>query len=267
MRDACEKYHDHVANIYDDMYARSPYWDFYHDLSFNHLKAWLPRDLSCEIHDVGCGTGLYGLKFLKAGFKVLFTDLSGRMLHQAQRKVEAAGYADRAEFLKMDMADQSPLESERFGLVCAQGDPLSLCGNPRKALREIVRTLAPGGVAVLSVDHRTAGYEYYLEKENLEGLLEFHKKGILTWLAEKKDERFPCHTFDVAGLRSLVAGAGLEELSLIGKTVLPLRKNPGLLKDPKAFRALMKVERKLGAVESNLGRASHLQIVARKSGD
>lgn len=263
MRDPNEKYHDHVANIYDDMY-RAPYWDFYHDLSWNHMKEYLPKDLSVETHDAGCGTGRFGLRLLKAGFCVFFSDLSARMLHVAQRKAKEAGYEERASFRKMDIADQGAVMDGRFGLVCAQGDPLSLCRDPKKALREFARTLRPGGVAVLSVDNRMGGYEYFLEKADLEGLLDFHKKGILTWLAEKKDERFPCRTFEPRDLEKLAAAAGLEILSLIGKVVLPVRKHPELLKDKEAYRALMRIERKLAGVKANLGRASHLQAVMKR---
>lgn len=264
MRNACEKYHDHVANIYDDIYRRTPFWEFYHDLSWSHMKSHLPSDLSLEAHDAGCGTGIYGMKLLKAGFRVLFSDISAKMLHFAQLKVEEGGYGDRASFKKLSIDDQSSLEKERFGLFCAQGDPLCLCENPRKAMKEIHRTLAPGGVAVLSVDNKTAGYEYFLEKQDLNGLLDFNKKGVLTWLAEKRDERFPCRTFDPLSLKKMAESCKLDVVSMIGKTVLPLRKHPSLLNDSKAFRALMKVERKLGSMESNWGKASHLQVILKK---
>lgn len=264
MRDPNEKYHDHVANIYDDMY-RSPYWDFYHELSWKHMKGHLPRDLSLEAHDAGCGTGRFGLALLKAGFRVLFSDLSARMLHAAQRKVEEAGFGDRAEFLKMDIADQRLLEDGRFGLVCAQGDPLSLSRDPKRSVREIARTLGGGGIAVLSVDNRMGGYDHFLEKGDLAGLLDFHKRGIFTWLAEKKDERFPCRTFEPSELVGMAKTAGFEVLSLIGKVVLPLRKHQEILKDKEVFRALMRIERKLGSRQENLGRASHLQAVLRKT--
>ncbi len=264
MRDPNEKYHDHVASIYDDMYKRSPYWSFYHALSWNHVKEHLPRDLAVEVHDVGCGTGIYGLKFLKAGFRVFFSDLSARMLDVARRKVEEAGFLERAEFMKLDMTDMGPIADGRFGFLCAQGDPLSLCSDARKAMREVARTLAPGGVAVLSVDNRVVCYEHFLEKGDLAGLIDFHKRGIITWLAKRKDERFPCRTFSPVELEALAAFARLEVVSLIGKTVLPLRKHTALLENDRAVKELLRIERKLGAVESNLGRASHLQIVVRK---
>jgi ubiquinone/menaquinone biosynthesis C-methylase UbiE len=263
MRSACEKYHDHVANIYDDIYSRSPYWDFYFDLSWRHMKSHLPQDLSVPVHDVGCGTGIFGIRLLKAGFRVCFSDLSARMLDVARRKVDEAGYLDRAEFIKLDMADMSPIPDGRFGFLCAQGDPLSLCTDAKKALQEVKRTLAPGGTAVLSVDNHATGYEYFLEKGDMKGLSAFHKTGVLQWLAEDKKERFPFQTFTPRTLRKLIRAAGLEVVSLIGKTVLPLRKHAGLLEDPRSYKSLMAIERKLGASEENLGRAAHLQVVVK----
>ena len=264
MTDACRRYHDHVASIYDDIYGRSPFWDFYHEVSWSHMRPFLPRDLSLEAHDAGCGTGLYGLKLLKAGFRVLFSDISPKMLDQARRKVERAGLLERAEFLALSVSAMAPLEDGRFGIVCAQGDPVSLCPDPRAAFREIARILRPGGVAAVSVDHRAACYDHFLEKEDIEGLLKFHRKGILSWLARKAEERFPFRAFDADELETFGRDAGLECESLIGKCVLPLRRFPKLLENKAAFRTLLRIERKLSARKVYLGRASHLQAVFRK---
>jgi SAM-dependent methyltransferase len=228
------------------------------------MLPFLPRDLSAEVHDAGCGTGHYGLKLLRAGFRVLFSDTSPKMLDAARRKVARKGYSAKAEFATIDIADMSELANGRFRLVCAQGDPLSLCRDPARAMKEMSRTLAPGGAAVVSVDNRVAGYEHFLEKKDLEGLLKFHKGGILTWLAEKPDERFPVRTFDPKDLVRLGRAAGLELESMIGKIVLPVRAYPELLEDKKAYKALVRIEKKLASKESNLGRASHVQAVFRK---
>lgn len=263
MPDACQRYHDHVASIYDDIYT-SPYWKFYHELSWSYMKPHLPRDLSVEVHDAGCGTGRFGIKLLKAGFRVLFSDTSPKMLDVAERKVADAGYADRAEFARLDVSRMDSLANGRFGFICAQGDPVSLCGEPARALREAARTLAPGGVAVLSVDHRAAGYEHFLEKGDVKGLTRFHKDGLLTWLAEKSDERFRFHTFEPEEIETMSRRAGFEVLSIVGKCVLPARKYPELLEDRGMFNQLIKIEKKLSTRLTYLGRASHLQVTLRK---
>jgi SAM-dependent methyltransferase len=264
MPDANRKYHDHVASIYDDIYGRSPYWRFYHEISWDHMKPFLPRDLSAEFHDAGCGTGHYGLKLLSSGFRVFFSDISPKMLDAARRKVSKEGFSAKAEFARIDITDMSKIADGRFRLVCAQGDPLSLCRYPAKALKEMSRTLAPGGVVVASVDNRVAGYEHFLEKKDLKGLQKFHKEGILTWLAEKPDERFPVRTFDPKDLVRLGRTAGLELESMIAKIVLPLRGYPELLEDKEAYKVLKRIEKKLASQEANLGRASHIQAVFRK---
>jgi len=264
MPDACQRFHDHVASIYDDMYRRTPYWEFYHEASWDHMKAFLPRDLSQEAHDVGCGTGLYGLKLLKAGFRVCFSDISPKMLDVARRKVDDAGFADRAEFLRLDVACMEGIAFDRFGFICAQGDPISLCSRPENALREVARTLRSDGRAVISVDHRAGGYDFFFERGDLEGLKKFHRDGMLTWLAERHDERFPFFTFEPDDFRRLAKKAGLEVLSMIGKCVLPLRKHPELLEDRSARKTLLAIEKKLAGKEAYWGRASHLQIALRK---
>jgi SAM-dependent methyltransferase len=253
-----------VASIYDDIYGQSTYWKFYHDISWDHMRPYLPRDLSVEVHDAGCGTGFFGLKLLKAGFRVLFSDISLKMLDVARRKVEEAGYASKASFERIDVADMQAVDDGRFGLVCAQGDPYSLCPDRARAFRELSRTIAPGGAAVLSVDNHTAGYAHFLEKKDLKGLLKFHRDGVLTWLAEKSDERFPVFTFEPRELVRTAKAAGLVLESMIGKCVLPVRTFPELLEERGAYKALLKVERKLGSKDANIGRASHIQAVFKK---
>ena len=58
--------------------------------------------------------------------------------------------------------------------------------------------------------------------------------------------------------------AGFEVLDLYGKTVLPFKKLEALFDDEASAERIMALERKLCRVPSALGRASHLQIAARK---
>ena len=58
---------------------------------------------------------------------------------------------------------------------------------------------------------------------------------------------------------------GLEVLSIIGKTALPLRRFQECLKDKTARERIIKIEEKLNSVEAMLGNAAHLEFVAQKT--
>jgi SAM-dependent methyltransferase len=264
-RSSNESFHDRYAGKYDTTYT-GPYWETYFQLSWDGIRPYIPTDLRAPVADLGCGTGLYGLRLLKSGYPVTFVDLSQKMLDQAAAKAEALGpRASGATFVKSDLADMAAIPSDRFALAVAQGDPISHAGEgAERALRECARILAPGGVLVASVDGALAAIDHFLEDGNVEGLERFLRGGLTEWLAHDEEERFSLKMFRPEELRSLCRSAGLEVIDLYGKPVLPLRRFEPLLEDARAAETLLKLEKKLCREEALLGRASHLQVAARK---
>jgi ubiquinone/menaquinone biosynthesis C-methylase UbiE len=256
-------YHDRVAHRYDDIY-RGDYWEFYRAVTWECWKPFLPRDTSARMIDLGCGTGVWGLRLAKSGFNVTFLDISQKMLDVAQRKAEEMGLESRASFVRADICDLSDLDNNSFGFAVAEGDPICHAPRPNKAMKEIQRILAPGGILVASLDNKCAGIDYYLERGEIDELERFTRTGETMWLAERQEERFQVHMFSPDDARQLVEKAGLEIVALRGKTVLPIRKHADLLSDRQQFQRLLKLELKLNRNEAWLGRASHLQVVAKK---
>jgi len=253
-----------VARRYDDIY-KGRRWELWDELSWTPLKAWLPSDLRAPIVDVGCGTGKFGLRLAKSGYTVTLTDLSQAMLECARRKAAEMGLEARVSFLKADILDLAALPREHFALAIAQGDVLSFAAEPHRALREVREILRPQGLLVASLDQTLAAIDHYAEKGDLAGLETLLQRGEMEWLTLDAAERFPIHTFTAEGLRALFSKAGFEVLDLFGKTVLPLKKLEALLGDETSAPRLMALEKKLCRLPSALGRASHLQITARKS--
>ncbi|MHC4831000.1 MAG: class I SAM-dependent DNA methyltransferase, partial [Planctomycetota bacterium] len=267
-RRASERYHDRVAARYDQVYGGA-YWDVYERLSWEGIKPHVPTDLSARIVDLGCGTGLYGLKLLKSGYRVTFLDLSEGMLEQARRKAaELPGNAaSRATFIKDDLGALSVIEMGAYDLAIAQGDPICHAGRDAEAaFTGSARVLKPGGVLVASLDNQLAGIDHYLEKGDAQALERFLRTGITEWLTRKEEERFSVRMFRPAELGPLCKRAGLELLDLFGKPVLPLRRYQALLEDPESRRAFLKIERRLSREPALLGRAAHLQLAARRIG-
>lgn len=267
--DRNRRYHDRVAPRYDSVYSKDAYWDFYRAVTWDHLRRFVPTDMKLPLLDAGCGTGEWGLKLAKSGYRVVLSDLSAEMLDQARFRADDLGVADRVEFVKADICDLSAFADERFSLVVAEGDPLSFCDDARRALREFHRVLAPGGALVASVDHLAGAIEHFLKgngrgagrREDLESFL---RTGRTEWLAHDAEERFPVKMFSADELEALVREAGFRPQSLIAKTVLPLRGSTAAFADPADVRHWAALESRLNTRRDLFARASHIEIAATK---
>jgi len=266
-KSAAEAFHDRYANIYDSRYTGNPYWEVYDGVTWEHLRRFLPEDLSTRVLDVGCGTGKWGLRLAKSGYQVTLSDISQGMLDQAARKAEEMAFTNRVAFHKGDLATLDGLPDRHFGFVVAQGDPLSCVERPARAIKAVARVTAPGGVFVASVDNRWAGISHHLAAGDLSGLERFLKTGQSVWLADKKASQFPLHMFWPAELQKALEKQGFSVLDMLAKTALVGRDTPEeLLSDPKARRHLIQLELRHGRDPEALGRSAHIQIVARKRG-
>ncbi|MEI6235016.1 MAG: methyltransferase domain-containing protein [Planctomycetota bacterium] len=261
--EANEAYHDRVAHRYDDVYANSR-WDRLFDIAWAGIKPHIPSDLRAPVVDLGCGTGKYGFRLAKSGYSVALSDLSRGMLEVCRQKAAALGVEARVSFLKADIMDLSELPRNHFALAIAQGDPLSFAEHPAKALKEIMKILRPGGVLIASLDQTLAAIDHYVEKSDVDGLETLLKTGDMEWLAREEDERFPVHTFTPERLRTLFENAGFEVLDMYGKTVLPFKKLEALFENDETAERLLALEKKLCRIPSAMGRASHVQVTARK---
>lgn len=264
-RTAAQRYHDRVAGKYDQIYDDA-YWHWHDLLTWDHLKAHLPRRLGTRVLDLGCGTGKWGLRLLEAGFRVTFVDVSAEMLDQARAKVAETSMRDRADFQQADLGDLAALPTGEYDFAAAMGEPIACTADPAAALREIGRRLTPAGVLVATFDNRLACIDHFVERGDLAALSDFLRGGRTRWITRDAAEQFELHTQTPAQLRRLLEKTGYDLIDLIGKTVLPMRAHRELLTDRRDARRWAEVERGLHRVEAALGRCAHLQVAARRSG-
>jgi SAM-dependent methyltransferase len=255
-------YHDRVAGKYDQIYD-SAYWRFYRDVSWRHLQGFLPAGRPAWAADLGCGTGWFGKRLLRAGFHVLFLDPSQGMLEQSRA---AAAEEDRrgleTRFVKAGLEDLRELADGTLDFATAQGDPLSFCEEPKRAIHELRRVLRPGACAVLSVDHRVAGVRSLLSQRTPDEALELLRSGRTEWRARREEEGFGMKMFLREELAGLLEKGGFEPRSWIAKTCLVQRANEAWLDDPEARRRLLAAEEGVHGTPEWFGVASHLQVAA-----
>jgi ubiquinone/menaquinone biosynthesis C-methylase UbiE len=260
-KDASRRYHDRVARRYDAIYDDA-YWEFHDRLTWSAIKPHLPHDQSAACCDLGCGTGKWGLKLLKSGYAVTFVDHAAAMIEQVRPKLELR--SSKATLLVADIVDLLALADESFALVLAMGDPLSICSDPLKAMRQMRRISAPGGIVIATVDNKFAALDHYLEKGNLDELEKFVRTGRTHWLTQDADEQFELTTFTPTTLRKLFSQSGFEVMDVSGKTILPLRHHRRWLAEGENLQRLLELERELSADPAAAAVAGHLQITARR---
>jgi ubiquinone/menaquinone biosynthesis C-methylase UbiE len=261
---ASRRYHDRVARQYDSIYD-DPYWEFHDRLTWQAIKPHLPCDAGAKCCDLGCGTGKWGLKLVKSGFNTTFVDHSAAMIERTRSKLPELGpKADRATLIVADMIDLSVLESDRFELILAMGDPLSICSDASRAVREMHRICRPGGIVIATADNKLAAVDHFLEKADIDGLERLVKTGKTHWLTADEREQFEL-TFTPGELQRVFERSGFEIVKLTGKTILPIRMYKHLLKSEGEFDRLMELETDLSRDSTAAGKAAHLQVVARKS--
>ena len=282
-RPSVERYHDRVAGIYDAIYDGDPYWEAVFRLTWRNVLRHLPKANSTRCLDIGCGAGRWGLRLAKAGYPTDFLDISGKMLDQVAAKLAALArpfarinlMGERKEsppfpepgsgiLWHASIDDLSDLPPESYGFVIGQGDPLNCAEKPGRAFKGLARLLRPGGVMLMSVDNRLQGIHRYFQEGDVAGLEEFLRTGRTRWITDAEDERYQLTMFTPGQIRAMCRERGLELLSLIGKTVLPLRRFKDLLGDAEKRRALLRMEESLHGEEALLANAAHLEFAARR---
>ncbi|MCL2001001.1 MAG: class I SAM-dependent methyltransferase, partial [Planctomycetes bacterium] len=230
-----------------------------------------------------CGTGRWGLRLVKAGYPTDFLDISQKMLDLAAAKLSAlAKPFARVELMDgrkelplllepgagilwhASLDDLSDLPPESYDFMIGQGDPLNCAEKPGRAFKNLVRLLKPGGVMLLSVDNRLQGIFHYFKNGDVTGLEEFLRTGRTAWLTDAEDERYPLVMFTPSQIRAMCRERGLELLSLVGRTVLPLRRFKELLADEEKREALIRLEEALAGEEALLANAAHLEFAVRR---
>jgi ubiquinone/menaquinone biosynthesis C-methylase UbiE len=264
--DKSVKYHNRVARQYDAMYEDA-YWRFHDEVTWRTVKPCLPADAGARCLDLGCGTGKWGLKLLKSGYKVTFVDYAPAMIGEVRGKLDGlGGRAAGSEAVVADIVDMPEVPSEAFALTLAMGDPLSICSDPVRAAGEMFRCCAPGGVVIATADNKLSAADAYFERGDLDGLEGLLGTGRTRWVTGDAAEQFELRTFTPAELRKLFEQAGFEVIGLSGKTILPARAGRNWLGelDGEAFRRLVRLEMGLAKDPLNAARAAHLQVLARK---
>jgi ubiquinone/menaquinone biosynthesis C-methylase UbiE len=253
------KYYEKASGNYDEEYE-SAYWkELYAKITWHYIEPYLPKE--GLVLDAGGGTGRWAIPMAEKALKVIIYDVSKEMLDVALRK---ARERKLEELIQVKVGDICNIDfpDNHFDFVLAEGDPISYCSNPEKALEELSRVLRPNCFISAGVDSLFPWIRRALTANQ-------DPEGAMRILREKRfyadSSGFHCWVFAPRDLRTLFEKHGLEVKKLAGKTVLYSREMEPLLQNSEKVERLLDMELMLCEEESIVGYGGHLQIVARKS--
>lgn len=261
---AVEK-HNAIASEYESQYDIS-YWKLYDRLTWDHMIEYaLPYVKSdARMLDAGGGTGKWSRAFLKTGIaRAELIDLAENMMNQGKKYAKEEGLEDRISFSTHDIVDL-PFEDETFDLVISQGNPVSYCKNPYKAIEQLARVAKSGAPVVISVHNKLAMMNYFCYltgKFSIDAALEMVETSrVIT--------DYPVYAFTPQELRDICTKNKLRVVSLVGKPIISgfVQSDAylNILDDPDGFEKTVLLEKKYWDDSSCIGMAGHLQIVCVK---
>lgn len=262
-----EAFHDQDALTYDRRYDEDPFFvKVYEPVTWDNIRRFLPSP-GGRILDAGGGTGRWAVPLARMGYQVTLTDISAGMLDVARRKLEVEGLLERVTIRRMDICDMQELPDGHFDLAMAEGDPLSYCGDPDRAVAELARVTRPGGHVIASVDSRIQAIGAMVEQrwDLAERIL---SSGATWWRGDDPALAFPIHAFTVGELQALFEKHGLRVVRVLGKPVFFQRLSPEVqqrvLEDEQALARLLDLEMRYADDPGWAGSARHFEMVGGK---
>lgn len=135
---------DGLTALYDQTRTFDP-------LCLGKALSWLedrfPPTQSHTILEPGIGTGRIALPLMERGYLVTGLDISSEMLSVCAAQRQQSGYSDRLRCLRAD-ATRLPFSNKEFDL-CIAVHLFYFIAEWRRALREMLRVLKPGGALIL----------------------------------------------------------------------------------------------------------------------
>ncbi len=137
------------------------------DMSEDPIIAYLRKNKAKYVCDAGCGCGLYSLKLAKFGFDVSGFDIAESAVLLTEKLLLQAGYP--AKIKRADVLSTG-YPSGCFDAVISRDvlDHMPI-EKGRKAVKELMRIVKPGGFLILTLDGTDGEYESEPHDINADG--------------------------------------------------------------------------------------------------
>ncbi len=255
------EFHSDISQDYDQLYTNA-YWNICGEVEKSIFNQFLPKTKGV-ILDAGGGTGEFSIQYAQLGHDVVLTDISSGMLKQAEKKIEKLNLKKKIQVMHQDITSMKDLKSNSFDFVISLGDPVSFCGDEKKAIYELARVAKPEAYICITID---SYFHTMLE------LLKEKKFEELDQLQKTKKTKFPFeffqHNFQVQELKELFKEANLKVIKIfgIGNLINKLENKDfeALVKSEEGYKKLLHLELQYCEERSIIGFAHHLGFVGKK---
>jgi SAM-dependent methyltransferase len=264
------EYHRREA---EDAYHWEVRTDFYDKITWDNIEPFLPKE--GWILDAGGGVGMWSRKMVEKGkCQVELLDITLESLKMAKKRINKDGLEQRIEVLHGDILSV-PHPDKSFDFVLSEGDPISICGDPDKAISELSRVLKPKCHFVAGVDSTFSCALHMLSKgKSVDFVSDFLQTGISPAV---EDADFDSKLFTPLELMSLLQKHSLKTVRIVGKPIgvginmtdifieaLPIERRRQIFENKKETEELSKMLNCIYSDPYIAGIGSHLQIVAVK---
>jgi ubiquinone/menaquinone biosynthesis C-methylase UbiE len=150
-----DTYFDSVSSYWADVYGAQSLEGVIYRQRRAVVLGWadgLSLARGSKVLEVGCGAGFTTVALARRGYTVDAVDSSETMVELATRSARESGVEDRVSVFRGD-ANALPVADEGYDLVVAIG-VVPWLESPGSAVREMARTVMPGGHVVLTSDNR-----------------------------------------------------------------------------------------------------------------
>lgn len=201
-----ERYWGEISASYDNLYQSR--WSLFENAWVTQQLGFVKNLVSPVVVDLGCGTGLgcQLLREINPTVRYIGVDISTAM---AQR---AAAVGDHNDVIVGAMDDLSALDDASADVVIALFSSVSFAYRTSAVLAQIGRVLRPGGHAYLSALSATS-----ISRTTRRAV----REGVYRTRGDRRGGAgVPVRLVTIAGMRRLIAGAGLTTVSIAGMNAM-----------------------------------------------
>jgi S-adenosylmethionine-dependent methyltransferase len=128
------------------------------------------RDGGVRVLDAGGGSGHFALELARLGNEVVLADPSREMLDRAEGAIEDAGLRGAVRLVQASIEDFEGVLEEQFEVIACHG-VLNWLAEPKVALEQLARSLAPAGSLSLAFGGRAGWLFEKVLKGDVRGVL------------------------------------------------------------------------------------------------
>jgi len=235
----------------------------YEDGCWRFIEPFLPAGPG-RILEAGCGTGRWVYRLAPLGHRIVLSDFSPEMIRVASEEVDRRGVSDSVNACHvLDICDMHALEDEAFDMALALGEPVGLCDDQCKAVKEMHRVVRPGGYVICDVSNRYRRALDLARENDWSGAAELLNRGT-----SRTKSGFSHKSFSPEEVRELFTSCGLEVLHVAAVCPFlsfpPKRDQTSALEEDKTYETVRDIFHRFAEDPEMIGMSARLLIVGRK---